>query len=54
MDYNKYSSSKSKPTSKNVDNNINKCCFCDNECNPLSQSCGFCARFISCYGIRNL
>jgi hypothetical protein len=23
---------------------INKCCFCNEECNPLSQACGRCAR----------
>ena len=23
------------------------CCFCDGECNPLSQSCGLCARGLS-------
>ena len=26
------------------------CCFCNNDCNPLSQSCGSCARSLSCYG----
>jgi len=29
---------------------ISTCCFCQNECNPLSQSCGRCARYISTYG----
>ena len=31
----------------NFDSNtvyINKCCFCNEECNPCSQSCGRCAR----------
>ena len=23
---------------------LNKCCFCDLECNPSSQACGRCAR----------
>jgi len=27
-----------------------KCCFCKNDCNPLSQSCGRCARSLSWYG----
>ena len=27
--------------------NIGICCFCGFECNPLSQSCGSCARGIS-------
>lgn len=27
--------------------NIGVCCFCGFECNPLSQSCGLCARSIS-------
>jgi hypothetical protein len=27
--------------------NIGICCFCGNECNPCSQSCGRCARQLS-------
>ena len=26
---------------------IGKCCFCGDECNPCSQSCGRCARSVS-------
>jgi len=28
-----------------------KCCFCGDDCNPLSQSCGRCARVVSWFGI---
>lgn len=31
--------------------NIGICCFCGFECNPLSQSCGSCARGISCVAL---
>jgi len=31
-----------------IDNGI--CCFCGNDCNPLSQSCGSCTRSLSWYG----
>jgi len=33
---------------------VGKCCFCLNECNPCSQSCGKCARILSWYGIEML
>ena len=26
---------------------VGKCCFCDQECNPSSQSCGRCARLVT-------
>jgi hypothetical protein len=26
---------------------VGECCFCGRECNPMSQSCGYCARGIS-------
>lgn len=25
------------------------CCFCEEDCNPLSQSCGRCVRNLTCY-----
>lgn len=28
-----------------------KCCFCGNECNPHSQSCGICMRNFYWYGV---
>jgi|SaaInlStandDraft_7_1057024.scaffolds.fasta_scaffold147958_1 hypothetical protein len=28
----------------NSNHEYNKCCFCGCDCNPLSQSCGVCAR----------
>lgn len=30
---------------------MGSCCFCFDECNPSSQSCGKCARIISWYGL---
>lgn len=35
-----------------IDNTIddtNKCCFCEEECNLHSQSCGRCARMLSLF-----
>lgn len=29
---------------------VGQCCFCGDECNPLSQSCGTCARSMTMYG----
>jgi hypothetical protein len=29
------------------DMDIGKCCFCNDECNPMSQSCGSCMRGLS-------
>lgn len=29
------------------DMGIGKCCFCGDDCNPMSQSCGSCARGMS-------
>lgn len=26
---------------------VGECCFCGGECNPMSQSCGYCSRGIS-------
>lgn len=28
---------------------IGKCCFCNNDCNPCSQTCGRCARNLTFY-----
>lgn len=27
------------------------CCFCNDDCNPASQTCGRCARIASWYGL---
>jgi hypothetical protein len=27
---------------------VGSCCFCDGECNPMSQACGRCARRMTC------
>ena len=35
-------------------NEVGRCCFCSNECNILSQSCGRCARIASWYGANKL
>jgi len=33
------------------DFNVGKCCFCNNDCNPMSQSCGRCARQVTGYAL---
>jgi len=33
-----------------LENEYGKCCFCNQQCNILSQSCGRCARIGSWYG----
>lgn len=33
----------------NLQSKYNNCCYCNEQCNPLSQSCGRCARIIGWY-----
>lgn len=35
-------------------NEYNKCCFCNEECNPSSQTCGRCARIATSICIGHL
>lgn len=35
-----------------INEDINNCCFCNDVCDPQSQSCGQCARLVSLYALK--